>query len=459
MQSLSEYPEKLNSLGEVQRIIGLSLSKIQLGRNQRGGLPLHKNLLVATVLNKARDLYMQETMYMNYKMMTGHQFGMPASAPRLASVSGNVSSSEEEMEESPEQEDYEEDSESDAEDDCEPRSCELAASPRAAIAASMAYPASTMAAMMMQAAAAAASSCSANETGRLTPINPSAITMQNEARLQQQNNVEVHSEEQASHQDGSFSMQGSFQHLHHLSQLHHHHLQQQQQQLHQQQLQLHQQQLQQHQQQLQQHQQQLQQEHQQQQSAAVSAVQVQAAGSDEGFIDEPDCDCDVRNFSTLETRVPFQYCYHCAPFQSANGRGPTLVPSPTSCPTMPPINSRQASDIDDHLLPMTSHNQSHLRVAADASNRPSCSSENNFTIYDLDSKSTEHKSPCEELSRHGTKRRRKASDVESHEMPKKHRLSEGNDLDVVTPDDQPQTSAENSVKKAEENEVNIILLF
>ncbi|XP_059098359.1 immediate early response gene 2 protein-like, partial [Tigriopus californicus] len=67
----SDFPSKMSSLSEVQRIIGLSLSKIQLGRNQRGGLPLHKNLLVATVLNKARDLYMQETMYMNYKMMTG----------------------------------------------------------------------------------------------------------------------------------------------------------------------------------------------------------------------------------------------------------------------------------------------------------------------------------------------------------------------------------------------------
>ena len=77
-----------SSLGEVQRIIGLSLSKIQMGRNQRGGLPLHKNLLVATVLNKARDLYMQETMYMNYKMMTG-QFAAAASA---ASSSSNGNS-------------------------------------------------------------------------------------------------------------------------------------------------------------------------------------------------------------------------------------------------------------------------------------------------------------------------------------------------------------------------------
>ena len=78
-----------SSLGEVQRIIGLSLSKIQMGRNQRGGLPLHKNLLVATVLNKARDLYMQETMYMNYKMMTG-QFAAAASAASASNTNSQM---------------------------------------------------------------------------------------------------------------------------------------------------------------------------------------------------------------------------------------------------------------------------------------------------------------------------------------------------------------------------------
>jgi len=85
-----------SSLGEVQRIIGLSLSKIQMGRNQRGGLPLHKNLLVATVLNKARDLYMQETMYMNYKMMTG-QFAAAASAASSSSGGSNNSQMHEAM--------------------------------------------------------------------------------------------------------------------------------------------------------------------------------------------------------------------------------------------------------------------------------------------------------------------------------------------------------------------------
>ena len=96
----------MSSLVEVQRIIGLSLNKIQMGRNQRGGLPLHKNLLVATVLNKARDAYMHETMYMNYRLMACGQF---AAQQELEE--------EEEEEASPEAEDYEEDSESDVEDD------------------------------------------------------------------------------------------------------------------------------------------------------------------------------------------------------------------------------------------------------------------------------------------------------------------------------------------------------
>merc|ERR1711981_276489 len=96
--------KNLTSLGEVQRIIGLSLSKIQMGRNQRGGLPLHKNLLVATVLNKARDVYMQETMYMNYRLMACGQF--------------NQEEHEDiEDDDTPDTEDYEEDSESDVEDD------------------------------------------------------------------------------------------------------------------------------------------------------------------------------------------------------------------------------------------------------------------------------------------------------------------------------------------------------
>lgn len=46
---------------ETQRLISVSLGKIAQSRGQRGGINLHKNLLVATVLHKARTAYMMET--------------------------------------------------------------------------------------------------------------------------------------------------------------------------------------------------------------------------------------------------------------------------------------------------------------------------------------------------------------------------------------------------------------
>ena len=58
-----------SSLGEAQRIIGLSLGKIQVGRSRRGGLSLHRHLLVEHVLDKVRGFYMQETVYLSiYKL-------------------------------------------------------------------------------------------------------------------------------------------------------------------------------------------------------------------------------------------------------------------------------------------------------------------------------------------------------------------------------------------------------
>merc|ERR1711971_996052 len=131
---VSDFPNKMTSLGEVQRIIGLSLSKIQMGRNQRGGLPLHKNLLVATVLNKARDLYMQETMYMNYKMMTGQFAAAAASATNNANIAvANAMThvhhdmADDDMEPVEANEaDYDEDSESDVEVDCDVTSVQTA---------------------------------------------------------------------------------------------------------------------------------------------------------------------------------------------------------------------------------------------------------------------------------------------------------------------------------------------
>jgi len=57
---------------ETQRLISVSLGKIAQSRGQRGGINLHKNLLVATVLHKARAAYMIETF--NYQQQ--HQISM-----------------------------------------------------------------------------------------------------------------------------------------------------------------------------------------------------------------------------------------------------------------------------------------------------------------------------------------------------------------------------------------------
>ncbi|XP_044735449.1 uncharacterized protein LOC123297745 isoform X2 [Chrysoperla carnea] len=45
---------------EAHKLIGISLSKIAQSRASRGGVSLHKNLLVATVLHKARYIFMEE---------------------------------------------------------------------------------------------------------------------------------------------------------------------------------------------------------------------------------------------------------------------------------------------------------------------------------------------------------------------------------------------------------------
>jgi len=57
---------------ETQRLISVSLGKIAQSRGQRGGINLHKNLLVATVLHKARAAYMIETF--NYQQQ--HQMSL-----------------------------------------------------------------------------------------------------------------------------------------------------------------------------------------------------------------------------------------------------------------------------------------------------------------------------------------------------------------------------------------------
>lgn len=276
---------KMSSLGEVQRIIGLSLNKIQMGRNQRGGLPLHKNLLVATVLNKARDVYMQETMYMNYRLMACGQFNQEG---------------HEDLEEddTPETEDYEEDSESDVEDDGDvPKKDYVGQGVVPCLAANV-------------------SASQATESGPETP----ALTESTfgEAVPVKSNNV-------------------------------------------------------------------------------PSTV----TNNDEGFIDESDCDCDTRNFcQDSENRVPFQYCFNCAPFHPSNGRGPTLVgpQSSSTCVLPQPVTQEQ----EDKL------------------------------IYDMDSKSTRNQSETQST----LKRKRQISTEETQDaitsiLPKKQKeadSSEGEDL-------------------------------
>uniref|UniRef100_A0A182Y709 Uncharacterized protein n=1 Tax=Anopheles stephensi TaxID=30069 RepID=A0A182Y709_ANOST len=55
-------------MAEAQRLIGISLAKIAQSRVCRGGVSLHKNLLVATVLQKARYIFMEEA----YHIVHGH---------------------------------------------------------------------------------------------------------------------------------------------------------------------------------------------------------------------------------------------------------------------------------------------------------------------------------------------------------------------------------------------------
>lgn len=287
----------MSSLGEVQRIIGLSLSKIQMGRNQRGGLPLHKNLLVATVLNKARDVYMQETMYMNYRLMACGQFNQE---------------DQEDMEDddTPDTEDYEEDSESDVEDDNDS-------------SASKDYAKEFVGPSCVPSLATASTTTKVEADAEAC-----AVTAVTSAPVTTKNSIEPPPDTPC------------------------------------------------------------------------------PITNDEGFIDESDCDCDARNFcEDGENRVPFQYCFSCAPFHPSNGRGPTLVgpqlPNSTTCAVAQPV----AQEPEDKL------------------------------IYDMDSKSTQNQSAT--TTTMTVKRKRQVSSEETEDavnsiLPKKRRdscASEGHNLD------------------------------
>lgn len=270
-----------------------------MGRNQRGGLPLHKNLLVATVLNKARDVYMQETMYMNYRLMACGQFNQE---------------DQEDMEDddTPDTEDYEEDSESDVEDDNETSASKDYSKEFVgpSCVPSLATTASTITKVEADAEACAVTAVTINAPViAKSSIEPPPDT-----------------------------------------------------------------------------------------TCAIT--------NDEGFIDESDCDCDARNFcEDGENRVPFQYCFSCAPFHPSNGRGPTLVgpqlPSSTTCAVAQPV----AQEPEDKL------------------------------IYDMDSKSTQNQSAT--TTTMTVKRKRQVSSEETEDavnsiLPKKRRdscASEGQNLD------------------------------
>merc|ERR550532_2568949 len=280
-----------------------------MGRNQRGGLPLHKNLLVATVLNKARDVYMQETMYMNYRLMACGQF--------------NQEEHEDiEDDDTPDTEDYEEDSESDVEDDNDSSAskdyCKEFAGPTSCVP----------------------SLASTSGVGRVesppAPVAPPVPVPATSSTTSSSSSTS--SSCCVAGGDGGDARSSG------------------------------------------------------QQPAGNTCAPV--ITNDEGFIDESDCDCDTRNFSQDgESRVPFQYCFSCAPFHPSNGRGPTLVG-----PQLP-HNTNQAG-------------QAVIQEQEDK------------LIYDMDSKSTQNQSTV--------KRKRQISSEETEDainsiLPKKRRDSNANE--------------------------------
>jgi len=270
----------MSSLGEVQRIIGLSLNKIQMGRNQRGGLPLHKNLLVATVLNKARDVYMQETMYMNYRLMACGQFNQEGSEEL------------EEEEDTPEAEDYEEDSESDVDDDADNGNKKE-------------YVGDNIVPCI-----AAAVSVSTSQQVNPSPFDCNQLIGHQASPVQGDMDTML-STTVTSTIPNSSTM-----------------------------------------------------------ATTINAINTNSnnnnstnnnTNNDEGFIDESDCDCDTRNFcQDSENRVPFQYCFNCAPFHPSNGRGPTLV-SPQSSPACvlsQPVTQEQEDKLIYDMDSKSTRNQS-----------------------------------------------------------------------------------------------------
>ncbi|NXY52372.1 IER5L protein, partial [Ceuthmochares aereus] len=69
---------------DAQSLISISLRKIHSSRTQRGGIKLHKNLLVSYVLRNARQLYLSERYAELYRRQQQHHHHYPDGSPVLA---------------------------------------------------------------------------------------------------------------------------------------------------------------------------------------------------------------------------------------------------------------------------------------------------------------------------------------------------------------------------------------
>lgn len=84
---------------DAQSLISLSLRKIHSSRTQRGGIKLHKNLLVSYVLRNARQLYLSERYAELYRRQQHHYqeggagalLGMPAGAASVPEIPADFS--------------------------------------------------------------------------------------------------------------------------------------------------------------------------------------------------------------------------------------------------------------------------------------------------------------------------------------------------------------------------------
>lgn len=76
---------------ESQRLIAVSLGKIAASRGQKGGINLHKNLLVATVLHKARTAYMIQHLAKQRAAQTSPTTTTTTESVEMRDQSNNVS--------------------------------------------------------------------------------------------------------------------------------------------------------------------------------------------------------------------------------------------------------------------------------------------------------------------------------------------------------------------------------